>query len=132
MKKKKVQKKPERINTLLKAGDTVIVIAGGNKDKRPNKGVVGKLVRFAGKKRDRVFVEGVNIVTKHKKATAPGESGGKVQQPASIHISNVMFYVETEKRGVRLSTQALEDGRKVRGYKAKDSDGKTAGEFVQV
>ncbi len=124
---KKTSQKPPVLKSALRAGDLVMVIAGGHKKKRPNKGQVGRILSFRGKKRDRVIVEGVNLVTKHKRATAPGESSEKTQIPAGIHVSNVMYYVEKEKRPVRLTTQRLDDGRKVRGYLSKDSK-----EFVQI
>lgn len=111
--------------TALKQGDTVMVIAGGNKSKRPNKGQVGKILSFHGS--DRIVVEGVNLVTKHKRATKPGEESVKVKVPAAIHVSNVMYYSEKLKRPVRLKKQFLEDGKKVRGFVHPDS-----GEFEQI
>lgn len=111
----------------LKKGDTVMVIAGGNKKKRANKGQIGKIVRFVGENRDRVIVEGLNLITRHQRAQGANKPGGKIQREGSIHVSNVMFYAEKLKRPVRLSHQILADGKKVRGYK----DPKTK-EFVQV
>ena len=120
---KRVKKHP----TLLKQGDTVMVIAGGHKQKRPNKGQTGVIRGFAGKNKDRVIVEGVNMITKHKRATAPGETSSKIQMEGSIHISNVLFYAEKLKRPVRLKSKFLEDGTKVRGYLEPESK-----EFVQL
>lgn len=111
----------------LKKGDMVMVIAGGNKSKRPNKGKVGKILRFVGKKRDRVVVEGVNVMIRHQRATGPNKPSGKISKEMSIHISNVMFYVEKAKKPVRLKSNRLADGTKVRGY----TDPKTK-EFVQI
>jgi len=111
--------------TALKQGDTVMVIAGGNKNKRPNKGQVGKILSFHGS--DRIVVEGMNLVTKHKRATKPGEESAKVQVPSAIHVSNVMFYSEKLKRPVRLKKKFLEDGKKVRGFVHPES-----GEFEQI
>ncbi|MCB0319572.1 MAG: 50S ribosomal protein L24 [Bdellovibrionales bacterium] len=126
VKKKCISEKIE-VRGHLRKGDLVMVIAGGNKKTRPNKGQVGRILGFTGKGGDRVIVEGVNLVTKHKRATAPGEESAKRLIPAGIHISNVMYYVEKDKRPVRLKSRFLDDGRKVRGYLAK-----TGGEFVQV
>ena len=65
----------------IKTGDTVIVIAGKDKGKTGN---VSSVI----KARDRIVVEGVNIVKLHKKATQ--ENPGKIEEKeASIHISNV-------------------------------------------
>lgn len=112
-------------STQLKKGDQVMVIAGGNKKKRPNKGQVGRILGFQGT--DKVIVEGLNLVTKHKRATKPGEQSEKTQIPAGIHLSNVMFYAEKIKKPVRLKQKFLDDGRKVRGYINPEN-----GEFVQI
>jgi len=65
----------------IKTGDTVIVITGKDKGKTGN-------VTSVIKSNDRVIVEGVNIIKRHKKATQ--ESPGKIEEKeAPIHISNV-------------------------------------------
>ena len=65
----------------IKTGDTVIVITGKDKGKSGN-------VTSVIKSNDRVIVEGVNIIKRHKKATQ--ESPGKIEEKeAPIHISNV-------------------------------------------
>ena len=65
----------------IKTGDTVIVITG------KDKGKTGKVTSVI-KANDRVVVEGVNIIKRHKKATQ--ESPGKIEEiESSIHISNV-------------------------------------------
>ena len=123
----KKTEKVEKVATALKKGDTVMVIAGGNKQKRPLKGQVAKIKAIVGDKGDRVILEGLNLYTRHKKATTPGEEGGKVQVEKSVHISNVMYYVEKLKKPVRLSKSTLADGKKVRGYKDPSSK-----KFVQL
>jgi large subunit ribosomal protein L24 len=106
----------KRPNTALKKGDIVVVIAGGNKTTRPNKGKVGRILGFAGKNNDRVIVEGVNLVKRHQKQGLPNKPHGIIQKEAGIHISNVMYYVEKLKKPVRLKASFLADGKKVRGY----------------
>ena len=65
----------------IKTGDNVIVIAGKDKGKTGN---VLSVLRT----KDRIVVEGVNIVKHHRKATQ--ENPGKIEEKeASIHISNV-------------------------------------------
>jgi large subunit ribosomal protein L24 len=87
----------------LKSGDTVKVIAGDHK------GSEGKVLQII-KDKDRVIVEGVNLVSKHTKPSAQSPQGGIVKKEASIHISNVML---------------VEEGVAVRvGYKV-DGDTKT-------
>lgn len=111
----------------LKKGDKVMVIAGGNKTTRPNKGQVGKILRFVGKDGDRVVVEGVNLFTKHQRQSSVNTSSGIIKREGGIHISNVMYYSEKAKRPVRLTARFLDDGEKVRGYIDPESK-----EFVQI
>ena len=130
--KKTHRKKEKRVTTLaqkslLKAGDQVVVIAGGHKEKRPNKGKVGTLKSFTGRKMDRVFVEGVNMITVNQRQSSPDKPHGRIKREGSIHISNVLFYVEKLEKGVRLKSSFLNDGKKVRGYLDPESK-----EFVQV
>lgn len=87
----------------IKSGDTVKVIAGDHK------GSEGKVLQII-KDKDRVLVEGVNLVSKHTKPSAQNPQGGIVKKEASLHISNVML---------------VEDGAAVRvGYQV-DGDTKT-------
>ncbi|MCB0338760.1 MAG: 50S ribosomal protein L24 [Bdellovibrionales bacterium] len=118
------KRKDEIKSSKLKAGDTVMVIAGGNEKKRPNKGKVGKILQVRG---NRVVVEGLNKFVRHQRALGPDKPAGKIEREASIHTSNVMYYAEKLKKPVRLRYQVLEDGTKVRGY--LDSETK---KFVQV
>ena len=130
--KKLLQRREQRrieakIQVSLKKGDTVMIIAGGNKETRPLKGQTGKILRFVGANRDRVIIEGLNMVVRHTKATDPNRPSGKVKKEAPIHVSNVMFYVEKLKRPVRIKHKVLSDGRKVRGYSSPENK-----EFVQI
>lgn len=68
----------------VKTGDKVRVISGKDKGKE---GVI--LASFP--KKDRVLVEGVNIVKKHQKPSQANQTGGIVEVEAPIHVSNVMF-----------------------------------------
>lgn len=125
--KRSNKKEIEPIPTSLKKGDLVMVIAGGNKNKRPLKGQVAKIKAIVGDKNDRVVLEGLNLYTKHKKALAPGQESGKIQVELPIHISNVMYYVEKLKKPVRLVKSTLADGKRVRGYKDPSSK-----KFIQI
>ena len=114
-------------NAAIRRGDTVMIIAGGHKEKRPLKGKIGKILRFTGKNRERVIIEGLNLVTRHRRAAGPNKPAGKIQKEAPIHVSNVMFYAEKIKRPVRIRHKVLSDGKKVRGYIDPKSK-----EFVQI
>jgi large subunit ribosomal protein L24 len=66
----------------IKKGDNVIVIAG------KNRGATGKVESVIIKK-DMVIIDGVNVVKKHRKATAQSRSGQIVEKSMPIHVSNV-------------------------------------------
>jgi large subunit ribosomal protein L24 len=67
----------------IRKGDTVIVIAGNDKGKK------GKVLEVIIDK-NRVIIEGVNMITKHVKPSANNPEGGIEKTEAPIHISNVM------------------------------------------
>ena len=70
----------------IKKGDSVVIITGDDKDvKKPRK--VLEIIT----EKNRVLVEGVNIVTKHTKPSAQNTKGGIVKKEAPIAISNVMM-----------------------------------------
>ncbi len=91
----------------IKSGDTVIIIAGKDKDKK------GKVLRVFPKE-NRVIVEGINMLTKHKKAQGPTQQGGIIHQEGPIDVSNVMYYCDKDKQGVRVGYKFLENGEKIR------------------
>lgn len=123
----KKKRKKLLCNTNLKVGDTVMVISGGSSGKRDIKGQTGSITGFTGKKKDRVVVDGLNIMTKHKKQTTSANKSEIVKVEGSMHISNVMYYSDKAKKPVRISVSKDKDGKNVRGYK----DPKT-NEFVEI
>ena len=67
----------------IRRGDEVLVIAG------KERGKTGRVLQIL-TDRDRVVVEGVNMVTKHiKPRMGVRQQGQRIQQEASLHISNV-------------------------------------------
>lgn len=67
----------------IRRGDEVLVIAG------KERGKTGRVLQIL-TDRDRVLVEGVNMVTKHiKPRMGVRQQGQRIQQEASLHISNV-------------------------------------------
>jgi len=98
--------KPNEAEVHVKKNDTVVVIAGRDKGK------IGKVLQVLLRK-GRAIVEGVNIVKRHMKPT-PYSSGGIVEKPAPIHVSNLMLYCGKCKRGLKVAKKILEDGTKVR------------------
>jgi large subunit ribosomal protein L24 len=74
----------------IRKGDTVKVMSG------KDKGKTGTVLTVE-PKRQRVFVDGLNMTTRHQRprsirdAQRAGEVGGVTHQPGPIHISNVML-----------------------------------------
>lgn len=93
------------VSSKLRRDDTVIVIAG------KDKGKTGRILRID-RVRNRVVVEGVNMVKKAQRRRRENESGGIVEIEASIHASNVM-YVDKGGRRARLG-YAIEGDSKAR------------------
>ncbi len=94
------------MKTKLKKNDKVRVIAGKEKGKE------GNIISFVPEK-NRVIVEGVNIIKKHQKATQMTK-GGIIEKEAPIHISNVMLVCPHCGNAVRIGIKYLETGEKVR------------------
>ena len=92
----------------IKKDDMVKIIAGKDKDK------VGKVLSVDPKK-GKVVVEGVNMLTKHTKASAANPNGGIVNVEGPIDISNVMLLVNGKATRVGFE---VKDGKKVRVAKA--------------
>ena len=85
----------------LRRDDEVVVIAG------KDKGKTGKILRVDPKK-ERVFVEGLNIVKRHQRPTQVPNAqraqqvGGVIEQEGPIHISNVMLIDPKDKKPTRV------------------------------
>ncbi|NPA42947.1 MAG: 50S ribosomal protein L24 [Chlorobi bacterium] len=90
----------------IKKGDLVQVMAG--KD-RGAKGHVLEVIRS----KDRVIVEGVNIIKKRVKPSTENPSGGIIEKEAPIHISNVMLVDPKTGEPTRAGYKFV-DGKKVR------------------
>ncbi|MBC2593312.1 50S ribosomal protein L24 [Ruficoccus amylovorans] len=68
----------------IKRGDEVVVIAGAHKGQR------GKVLEVL-REQERVVIEGVNMVKRHRKATKENDpDAGIVEREGSVHYSNVM------------------------------------------
>jgi large subunit ribosomal protein L24 len=109
----------------IKKGDSVIVIAGKDKDRQ------GQVLAVRLKKRSRVpslqvIVEGSNLIKKHTKANPSlQKEGGIIEKEAPIDISNVAILNPTTGKADRIGFKILEDGRKVRVFKSN-------GEMVDI
>jgi large subunit ribosomal protein L24 len=89
----------------IKKGDTVYVNAGNDKGK------TGKVLEVL-RDKDRVIVEGINMVSKHTKPNPKAPQGGIIKQEAGIHISNVQL-VDANGKATKVAHKEV-DGKKVR------------------
>jgi len=89
----------------IKKGDSVVVLAGDDKDRsNPRK------VLAVNPQEGRVLIEGVNMVTKHLKPNAQNPQGGIVKEEAPINISNVMLWDAKAKAPSRVSRERNDTG----------------------
>jgi len=95
------------VRTKLKKNDNVVVISGGDKGKK------GKIL-LVDLKKGRIIVEGINKKTKHMRATQENPKGGVIKIERPMEISNVMYFCDKCKKGVRLGAQIKDDKSKVR------------------
>jgi large subunit ribosomal protein L24 len=84
-----------------------MVITGKDRGKR---GKVSRVILD----RDRLVVEGVNIVKRHTKGQAGARQAGIIQKESPLHISNVVLVCSKCSALVRAKRKTLDDGRKVR------------------
>ena len=75
----------------VKVGDNVRILAGKDKGKE------GKIIKTL-KNKDKVVVEGINMVKKHVKPRGMNEVGSIVDVEAPIHVSNVKLNEKSAKK----------------------------------
>ena len=92
----------QAVKTHVTKGDTVRVIRGDHK------GQEGKVLKVLPRK-NRVVVDGINVVKRHKRATAQVD-GGIIQFPAPIHLSNVMLLDPKSGEPTRVRRKVDKDG----------------------
>ncbi|MBP1950016.1 50S ribosomal protein L24 [Virgibacillus litoralis] len=90
----------------VKKGDKVKVISGKDRDKQ------GTILE-AYPKKERVLVEGINMIKKHAKPSQDNPQGGILNQEAPIHVSNVMPLDPKSGEPTRVGYEER-DGKKVR------------------
>jgi len=91
----------------IRRDDQVLVISG------KDRGKTGRVIEVDPKK-DRVFVEGLNIVKRHQRPR-PGSTdpGGVIEKPGPIHISNVMLLDPQDNKPTRVGI-SRENGERFR------------------
>ena len=90
----------------LKLNDKVVVISGSSKGKE------GKVIKTL-RDENKVIVEGVNIIKKHKKGNGQ-ETGGILEMEAPIHASNVMIIDPKTKKSTRIGYTIDKNNKKIR------------------
>ena len=91
----------------VKKGDMVEIVAGDHK------GATGRVLRVIPDK-NKVVVQGHNIVKKHVRPSRKNPQGGRVNIEQPIHISNVLPVNPKTSRSSRVHYQVNEDGAKKR------------------
>jgi large subunit ribosomal protein L24 len=121
----------------IKRGDTVEVIAGrdaaaARRDGQMVQGTVHRVIRgykidgdyrkvARDPDKDRVVVQGVNLIIKHQRRTGDVRTQfGRIEMEAPIHISNVMLVCPACKEATRVGFREAGDGTKVRFCKHCD------------
>lgn len=90
----------------IKKGDKVVVLAG------KDRGVKGEVLKVLTEE-NRVIVQGVNMVTRHRKPSQIS-GGGIEKKESSIHVSNVALLDPKSGEATRVGYKVLKDGKKVR------------------
>ena len=91
----------------IKKNDKVKIIKGKDGGKK------GKVLQVLPEEK-RVVVEGLNLLIKHMRPRKQGEKGQKIQFPAPLDISNVLFICPKCSKPTRVGYKILENKKKVR------------------
>jgi large subunit ribosomal protein L24 len=101
----------------IRTDDTVVVISG------KDKGRTGKVLR-TDPKRDRVFVEGVNIVKRHQRPSPgrPNAPVGVIEKEGPVHVSNVAIVDPKDNKPTRVGIRRDSNGRRMRVTKRSGAE----------
>ena len=96
----------------IRTDDQVVIISG------KDRGKTGRVLRTEPKK-NRVYVEGLNIIKRHERPRSTGDMatanpGGIVEKEGPIHVSNVMVLDPKGNKGSRIGVRRTDDGKRVR------------------
>jgi large subunit ribosomal protein L24 len=98
----------------IRKGDTVIVITG------ESKGQKGRVLSVD-RDKERAFVEGVNLVSRHTKPHSKAPQGGIIKKEAPIHLSNLMLVDPASGKPTRVGKR-LSDKSKLVRYSKKSGE----------
>jgi large subunit ribosomal protein L24 len=101
----------------IRTDDDVVVISG------KDKGRTGKVLR-TDPARDRVWVEGVNIVKRHQRPVQgrPNLEVGVIEKEGPIHVSNVAIADPKDGKPTRVGVTRNEQGGRIRVTKRSGSE----------
>ena len=101
----------------IRRDDEVVVISG------KDRGKTGKVLRVDPKKQ-RVFVEGLNIVKRHQRPTPgrPNAAAGVIEKEGPIHVSNVAILDPKDRKPTRVGVIRRDDGRRIRVTKRSGTE----------
>ncbi|NLA62212.1 MAG: 50S ribosomal protein L24 [Bacteroidales bacterium] len=99
----------------IKKGDTVYVNTG------EDKGKTGEVLQVLVTK-ERVIVEGINMISKHSKPNAQNPQGGIEKKEASIHISNLALVDPKTGKPTRIGRKLDSKGKLVRYAKTSGEE----------
>jgi large subunit ribosomal protein L24 len=101
----------------LRTDDEVIVISG------KDKGKTGKIIRVD-RARERVFVEGINIVKRHQRPNPgrPNAPVGVIEREGPVHVSNVALLDPKDHKPTRVGVRRTEDGSRMRVTKRSGTE----------
>jgi large subunit ribosomal protein L24 len=97
----------------IRKDDQVVVIGG------KDAGKTGRVIRTEPKK-DRVFVEGLNVVKRHQRPQSVKDTqraaqvGGIVEKEGPIHVSNVMLLDPKDNKRTRIGVRRDKGGKRER------------------
>jgi len=91
----------------IRKNDEVMVILGRDRGKK------GKVLSSIPRK-NRLIVEGVNMIKRHMKPTGTMRQAGIIEKEASIHVSDVMLVCKKCGQPTRVGFDFLDNGTKVR------------------
>ena len=97
----------------IQKGDMVKIISGNDRGKS------GRVIKVFPNK-DRIIVEGINVVKKHSRPSQENPQGGILEKEMSIHISNAM-YLNGDKAS-KIGIKKLDDGTRTRFLKSTNEN----------
>ena len=101
----------------IRTDDEVVVISG------KDKGKTGKVIRVD-RGRGKVFVEGVNMVKRHQRATPgrPNAPVGVIEKEGGVHVSNVAILDPKDRKPTRITVRRTEQGARMRVTKRSGAE----------